>query len=87
MRLTHVEQYYALQMARYSEARAEDMRRRQVELDRSTAWAIPRNEAAARGLLNLPYSPISPEVRGCICMVSSDDSLLTVILNKYVTAE
>ena len=39
------EQYYALRMARYPQARAEDMRRRQVELERSTAGA--RNETAA----------------------------------------
>ena len=61
--------------ARYPEVRAEDMRRRQVELERSTAWAIARNEAAARGPLNLPYIPTSPDVGGCTCVVSSDDDL------------
>ena len=73
--LTYEEQYYALQMVRCPDARAEDMRRCQVELERSTAWAIARNEAAAREPLNLPYSPTSPDVEGCKCVVSSDDDL------------
>ena len=58
-----------------------------MELQRSTAWAIARNEALARVPLNLPYSTSSPDVEGCRCVVSSDDDLLTVILNEYVTAE
>ena len=45
-----------------------------MELKRSTAWTIARNEAA-RGPLNLPYSPISPDVEGFGCVVSSDDDL------------
>ena len=35
--LAHEEQYHALRMVRYIDVRAEDMRRRQVELERSTA--------------------------------------------------
>ena len=38
--LSHEEQYYTLCIARYLDARAEDMRRRQVELERSAAWAM-----------------------------------------------
>ena len=40
--LTHEEQYYALRIARYPQAKSEDMRRHQVELERSPAWAIER---------------------------------------------
>ena len=47
------------------------MRRR---IESSTAWSIARNEAPARGPLNLPYSPISPDVEGCMYVVSCDDS-------------
>ena len=68
------ENYYALRMARYPDARAEDMRRRQVELERSTAWAIARNEEAARVPLNLPYSSTSPEVVGYRCVITSGDT-------------
>ena len=73
--LTHEEQYYALRMARYPQAREEDMRRRQVELERSTAWAIARNEAAARETVDLTYSPTSPGAGACTCGMSSDDDL------------
>ena len=48
------------------------MRCRQVELEGST---IASNEAAARGALNLPYSPTSPDVGVCTCVVLSDDDL------------
>ena len=60
-------------MARYPQAREEDMRRRQVELESSTAWAIARNEAAARKTMNLTYSPTSPGAGACTCDMSSDD--------------
>ena len=62
-------------MTRYPDARAEDMRRRQVERERSTAWVIARNEAAARGPFNLPCSPTSPHVKVCMCVASFDDDL------------
>ena len=52
--LSHEEQYYTLRKARYSEARAEDMRRRQVVLEHSTSWALARNEAARRLPLDFP---------------------------------
>ena len=61
-------------MDRYPQARADDMTRHQVELERSTAWAIARNKVVARGPLNLPY-PTSPDTGGCTCMMSSDDDL------------
>ena len=35
--LSHEDQYNALRMARYPEARTEDIRRQQIELKRSTA--------------------------------------------------
>ena len=73
--LIHEKQYYALQMARNPQARAEDMMRHQVELERSTARAIARNEAAARGPLHLPYSPTSPDMGGCTYVMSSEDDL------------
>ena len=73
--LTHEEQYYALRMARYPQAREEDMRRRQMELDRSTAWAIARNQDAARDTADLAYSPTSPGAGACIRDTSSDDDL------------
>ena len=62
--LSHEKQYYALRMARYPEALAEDTRRRQMELERSTAWALVRNEAAAREALDLSYIPKSRDVEG-----------------------
>ena len=68
--LSYEEKYYALRMARYPDARAEDIR-----LELSTAWAISRNEAAARAPLNLPYSRASPDEEGCRYVVSSDDEL------------
>ena len=51
------------------------MRRRQVELERSTAWSIARNEAAARETMDLTYSPTSPGDGACTCGMSSDDDL------------
>ena len=65
--LTHEEQYCALRMTRYPQAREEDMRRRQVEQECSIAWAIARNEAAAREPLDLPSSPTSPGTGACTC--------------------
>ena len=38
--LTQEEQYFSLHMTRYPEARAEDRRRRQIVLERSTARAL-----------------------------------------------
>ena len=37
--------YYMLREVRYPASRAEDMRRREVQLAHSTAWALARNEA------------------------------------------
>ena len=45
--VNHEARYYMLRKARYPASRAEDMRRREVELARSTAWVLARNEAAA----------------------------------------
>ena len=70
--MSHEEQYYALRMARYPDASAENMRCRQIEQEHSTAWALAKNEAAARGPLNLPYNPASLDVEGCRCVVSCD---------------
>ena len=57
-------------MPRYTDARANDMRRK-VELGRSTAW----EQGSSEGPLNLPYCPTSPDVEGCRCVVSCDDDL------------
>ena len=73
--LTHEEQYNALRTARYPQAREEDMRRRQVELERSTAWAIARKEASVRVRVDLTCSPTSPGTGSCTCVMSSDDDL------------
>ena len=51
------------------------MRHRQVEMERSTFWAIARNEAAARETLDLTYSPTFPGAGACTCGMSSDDDL------------
>ena len=40
--LTHKEKYYRLRLAKYPDARAEDMTHRQVEPERSTARVIAR---------------------------------------------
>ena len=69
------EQHYILWKVRYPDARAEDMRRRQAEVEHSTAWALARNEAARRLSLDLPYSPTSPDVDDYKCVGSSDDEL------------
>ena len=79
--LSHEEQHYAQRMARYPEARAEDMRRRQIELDRSTAWALARNEAAARDPLDLPYSLTPPNEEDCRYVVFSDNELFSTRLS------
>ena len=42
------------------------------------------NEAAARELLNLSYSPTFPDTGGCTCVMSSDDDLFD---SDSVTAE
>ena len=36
------------------------MRRREVEVARSTAWTLPRNESATLDSNGFPYSPTSP---------------------------
>ena len=82
--LSHEEQYYGLRMVRYPEARAEDMRRRQIELELSTAWVLARNEAAARSLLislTILRLPISKAV-GMLCIRMM--SCLAVTLNSFV---
>ena len=52
-----------MRKARYPENRAEDMRRRDLEVALSTSWALARNEAAATAALDAngyPCSPTSP---------------------------
>ena len=71
--LTYEEQYYALQMARYPQARAGGEVRWSWSVRLIGAGAS--NEGAARGLLHLPYSPTSPDTVGCTCVTSSDDDL------------
>ena len=46
-----------------------------MELERSNAWTIARNEAGSRAPLDLPYSPTSPGAGACTCVMSSDDDL------------
>ena len=58
--INHGARYYMLRNAWYPASRAEDMQRREVELARSTAWALPRNEAVALNSNGYPYSPTSP---------------------------
>ena len=73
--LSHEEQYYTLREARYSEARVEDMRRRQAELEHSTTWPLARNEAAIRLPLDLPYCSTSRDVDAYRYVASLDDEL------------
>ena len=58
--VNHKARYYMLRKARYPASRAEDMRRRKVEVVRSTAWALARNEGATLDSNGYPYSPTSP---------------------------
>ena len=58
--VNHEARYYMLRKARYSASRAEDMRRREIEVARSTAWAVARNEGATLDSNGYPYSPTSP---------------------------
>ena len=51
--VNHEARYYMLRKARYPANRAEDMRRREVEVARSTAWALARNEGAHIGFERL----------------------------------
>ena len=85
--LTHKEKYYALRMARYPDARAKDMTSRQVELEGSTAWAIARNEAAARGSLNCHTALhlLMWRVVGVWCRLAV--IFLIVIVIAYVTVD
>ena len=62
---SHEGLYDVLWKARYQEARAEDMRRRQAELEHSAAWTLASNKAARRLPLYLPYSPTSPVSDDC----------------------
>ena len=64
--------YYMLRKARYP-SRVEDMRRRELELARSTAWALARNEAVDSN--GYPYSPTSPARDTSKCDESSGDEL------------
>ena len=48
--------YYVLRKARYPENRAEDMRRQEIELPRSTTWTLAWNEAAALDANGYPCS-------------------------------
>ena len=67
--------YYMLRKARYPASRAEDMRRREVELAHSTAWALARNETVALISNSYPSSSTSPAQETGECNESSDDEL------------
>ena len=71
----HEARYYMLRKARYSASRAEDMWRREVEVARSTAWALARNEGATLDSNGYPYSPTSPAQDTCDLDESSGDEL------------
>ena len=58
--VNHEARYYMLRKSRYPSSRAEDMRSREVEVARSTAWALARNEGAILDSNGYPYSPTSP---------------------------
>ena len=58
--VNHEARYYMLRKARYPAIRAEDMRRREVEVARSTAWALARNKGATLDSNGYLYSPTSP---------------------------
>ena len=74
--LSQDEQCYILQRkARYPEARAQDIRYCQADLQHSTAWVLSRNEAARRLPLDLPYSPTSPDVEDSKDIGSSHNEL------------
>ena len=75
--VNHKARYYMLRKARYPASRAEDMRRREVKVERSTAWALARNEAAAFDSNSYPYSPTSPARNSGECHESSDDELFS----------
>ena len=64
-----------LRKARYPESRAEDMRRREVELARSTDWALAWSESVALESHGYPYSPTTPAQEACECDESSGDEL------------
>ena len=64
---------YILCMARYLESGTENMRRREVELARSTTWALATSEAVTWDLHGYPYS--SPAQEACECDESSGDEL------------
>ena len=58
------------------------MRRRQVELELSTAWAIARNEAAARGSPNLyndrTHNNLKSTIQGDITTIEEDITTLNI---------
>ena len=58
--VNHEALHYMLRKARYPENRVEDVLHRKIELARSTAWALAKNEAAALDSNGYPYSPTSP---------------------------
>ena len=64
-----------LRKARYSASRDEDMRRRGLELGRSTAWALAGNDAVALDSNGYSYSPTSPARDTGECDESSGDEL------------
>ena len=68
--LSHKEQYYALRMARYPGARAEDMRRRQIVLERSKAWELQGTRQQRGGLL-IPHAALRLLYRGLRIIIIS----------------
>ena len=73
--INHEARYYMLRKARYPASRDEDMRRREVELARSTAWALAKNGAVALDSNGYPYCPTSPPRDSEECDESSGDEL------------
>ena len=53
--VNHEARYYMLRKARYPASPAEDMRRREIEVAMSTAWALARNEGATLDSNGYPY--------------------------------
>ena len=73
--VNHVARYYMVRKAKYPASQAEDMRRRELGLERSTAWALARNEAVALDSNGYPCSPTSPARDSSKCDESSGDEL------------
>ena len=77
----HVAQGY-----RYPASRAEDMQRREVEVARSTAWALARNEGTTLDSNDYPYSLTSPaqntgDLQEMSCLVATNVGFVYCVNN------